>query len=285
MAYKVFTNGSPLPASDLNTYLMNQSVMVFANSTDRSAALTAPTEGMVSYLEDTNQLSVWTGSAWVVQNPMTSTGDLIVGGASGVPTRIGIGTNGQVLRSNGTTATWQTLTLGQENWVEILPSSGIPTGSTSAVLSGFSGYQKYLLVIESVSSTVAGTQFFVRLNSSSTNYLNYGLMFNGTSTYSAGIFQVGGGNSTGIPLSTMSSNAASLISGNVLVTSANNTGATSQKYFQYHGAATLAAGNNHRNEIGSGLWANTNAVTSFQISTGGSGNIDGGSWALYGSVN
>lgn len=64
MAYKVFANGFALNASELNTYLMNQSVMVFANAAARTAALTF-TEGMVTYLEDTNALEVYNGTAWV----------------------------------------------------------------------------------------------------------------------------------------------------------------------------------------------------------------------------
>jgi hypothetical protein len=39
----------------------------------------------------------------VVANPMTTGGDIIYGGASGVPTRLANGTAGQVLQSNGTT--------------------------------------------------------------------------------------------------------------------------------------------------------------------------------------
>jgi hypothetical protein len=66
VAYKVFTNGSVLPASDVNTYLMNQSVMVFSNSTTRAAALTAPVEGMLTWLEDVNRYEYRNGSgAWV----------------------------------------------------------------------------------------------------------------------------------------------------------------------------------------------------------------------------
>ena len=64
MAYKVFANGFALNASELNTYLMNQSVMVFPNAAARTAAFT-PTEGMVTYLEDTNALEVYNGTAWV----------------------------------------------------------------------------------------------------------------------------------------------------------------------------------------------------------------------------
>jgi hypothetical protein len=64
MAYKVFANGFALNASELNTYLMNQSVMVFADAAARTAAFT-PIEGMVTYLEDTNALEVYNGAAWV----------------------------------------------------------------------------------------------------------------------------------------------------------------------------------------------------------------------------
>jgi hypothetical protein len=63
MAYKAFINGVGLPASDLNTYLMKQSVMVFASAAARDAALTAA-EGMVVYLEDTNAVMVYDGVAW-----------------------------------------------------------------------------------------------------------------------------------------------------------------------------------------------------------------------------
>ena len=65
VAYKVFTNGSVLNASEINDNLMNQSVMVFSNSTARSAALTSPVEGMLTWLEDANRYENYNGSAWV----------------------------------------------------------------------------------------------------------------------------------------------------------------------------------------------------------------------------
>lgn len=46
----------------------------------------------------------WQASGFA--NPMTTTGDLILGGTSGTPGRLGIGTNAFVLTSNGTTAVW-----------------------------------------------------------------------------------------------------------------------------------------------------------------------------------
>jgi hypothetical protein len=65
VAYKTFTNGSVLPASDVQTYLMDQSVMVFSSSTTRAAALTAPVEGMLTWLEDVNRYENYNGTAWV----------------------------------------------------------------------------------------------------------------------------------------------------------------------------------------------------------------------------
>lgn len=78
-----FINGQTLPASRVQDYLMNQSVMVFATSTARSAALTAPTEGMVTYLADTNVLEFYTGTAWslVVPVPDTPLSPLLLIGA------------------------------------------------------------------------------------------------------------------------------------------------------------------------------------------------------------
>jgi hypothetical protein len=64
MAYKVFSNGSVLNASDLNDFLMRQSVMVFSSSTARASAITSPIEGMLTYLEDTNRFQYYTGTAW-----------------------------------------------------------------------------------------------------------------------------------------------------------------------------------------------------------------------------
>jgi hypothetical protein len=65
VAYKVFTNGSVLQASEINDNLMRQSVMVFTNAAARSAAITLPLEGMLTWLEDVNRYENYNGSAWV----------------------------------------------------------------------------------------------------------------------------------------------------------------------------------------------------------------------------
>jgi len=64
--YKLFATGDVLTAAQVNTFLMQQTVMVFADSAARTTALSGVlAEGMVSYLQDTNSLEVYDGSAWV----------------------------------------------------------------------------------------------------------------------------------------------------------------------------------------------------------------------------
>jgi len=80
VAYKVFTNGSVLQASEVNDNLMNQAVITFSNSAARSSAITSPVEGMVTYLADTDSYQFWNGSAWT-NLVSASSGNIIINGA------------------------------------------------------------------------------------------------------------------------------------------------------------------------------------------------------------
>jgi hypothetical protein len=64
MPRKVFEAFTRLDASDVNTYLMDQSVQTFADSAARGSAIGTATEGMVTYLNDTNSVELWDGSSW-----------------------------------------------------------------------------------------------------------------------------------------------------------------------------------------------------------------------------
>lgn len=61
---KTFTAGETLTASDVNTYLMEQSVMVFGGTAARSSAIPTPSEGMTSYRTDTQQIESYDGAEW-----------------------------------------------------------------------------------------------------------------------------------------------------------------------------------------------------------------------------
>lgn len=132
--YKLFTTGSVLTAADVNTYLNEQSVMRFANAAARTSALTSVlAEGMVSYLQDTDSVEVYNGTAWVsigssgditgittgatsgltggvtsgtadLKLNTTAKGGLLVGTGSGTVTELAVGTNNYILTADSSTA-------------------------------------------------------------------------------------------------------------------------------------------------------------------------------------
>ena len=72
LGYKVFTAGEVLTAANVNGYLMEQSVMVFAGTAARGSAIGTATEGMVSYLTDSNAIQVYDGSSWKQVYPVAA---------------------------------------------------------------------------------------------------------------------------------------------------------------------------------------------------------------------
>lgn len=65
MPRKTFTAGTLATASDVNTYLMDQSVMTFATATARNTAIPSPTEGMVTYQQSNDHMTIYSGTEWV----------------------------------------------------------------------------------------------------------------------------------------------------------------------------------------------------------------------------
>ena len=164
--YKLFATGDVLTAAQVNTYLNEQTVMVFADSAARTTALSGVlAEGMVSYLQDTNAVEVYNGSSWVnvgnagditevqagtgisvasgtgpipvVTNTMATAidaaGDLIYGTGADTFARLGIGTAGQVLKVNsGATAPeWGTVGGGGKVLQVVSATYSTATSSTS----------------------------------------------------------------------------------------------------------------------------------------------------------
>ena len=147
--YKLFVTGDVLTAAQVNDYLMLQTVMVFANSAARTSALSAVlAEGLVSYLQDTNVVEIYTGAAWVslddpnaIQNSIVDAkGDLISATADNTPARLGVGTNGQVLTADSTAATglaWATPASGSSfagcRLTKLSGNQSIPNSTYTAV--------------------------------------------------------------------------------------------------------------------------------------------------------
>jgi hypothetical protein len=61
---KVFAPGDVFTSTDINGYLMDQMIMVFAGTDERDSAIPSPSAGMVSYSTATGVV-VYNGTAWV----------------------------------------------------------------------------------------------------------------------------------------------------------------------------------------------------------------------------
>lgn len=96
MAFKDFTSGEVLFASDVDTFLMRQTVMVFDDATARGSALGTAivTEGMYTFLKDTDSLEYYDGTSWK--------------GLDALPVQTG--NAGKYLTTNGTAASWANIT-------------------------------------------------------------------------------------------------------------------------------------------------------------------------------
>jgi hypothetical protein len=62
MPRKTFADGDALPASDVNTFLMNQAVQTYANAGARTTALPSPTDGQVTSLATNKNLEIYYGA-------------------------------------------------------------------------------------------------------------------------------------------------------------------------------------------------------------------------------
>jgi hypothetical protein len=81
MPRKDFAAFTRLDASDVNTYLMDQSVQTFSGTATRSSAITTPVEGMMTYLSDLDRYDTYNGSSHVPAFGLTLVKSQTVGSA------------------------------------------------------------------------------------------------------------------------------------------------------------------------------------------------------------
>jgi hypothetical protein len=123
---------------------------------------------------------VKSGSTELIANPMTTSGDLIVGGTSGAPGRLGVGTNGHVLTLVTGSPTWSAPTGGSAK--SPFPTSVYTTTSNEALTART---DEALMILDTTSGDVTalleefpsavGTHYWIQAFSATptgTGYLN-----------------------------------------------------------------------------------------------------------------
>jgi hypothetical protein len=69
--YRTFAAGEVLTAANVQTYLQDQVIPVYANAAAADAALASPAEGQFRWLSDVDAFQVYSGSAWVAAGGST----------------------------------------------------------------------------------------------------------------------------------------------------------------------------------------------------------------------
>lgn len=179
--------------------------MRFATTTARDTALSGVlAEGMLCYIDADNNLYKYTGSAWVnidsgSISPLTTKGDLYT--YSTTDARLAVGTNGQVLTADSTTATglkWGTASSGALTLV----TSGTFTSVTSFSVNNVftSTYKNYTMFVNlSADTTQSTVRFRYRLSgtdNSSNNYYGGQFGYNSAGTFASNFANP----STSVPL-------------------------------------------------------------------------------------
>ena len=227
-----------------------------------------------------------TASAGVISsagltNPMTTQGDIIYGGASGVATRLPAGTSGDVLQTNGSGAapTWVSPSSGGGGALTQIAQQVLGSPAASVTFSSIPGsYTNLLLVIMAASSRSAltdGVECAINADSTQAHYAENYFFNSGSGTQSNNIIG-------SIPGTTAPSNACGVIQ----VTFASYAGTTFLKTFLTMNFAMAASSTfSAAPETGmqSGSWNSNAAITSLVLtSQAGANFLTGSTFTLYG---
>lgn len=212
---------------------------------------------------------------------LTTKGDIYAATAAATPARLGVGANATVLTADSAEATglkWATPSATGDNWTLLNAGGTALTGATTVTVSGISGKDKIMILVQAASSASSNIDINWRLNGdTASNYYRYGIELASPSTYSSGSLTSYGGATDRVRLGTMGTNAGAAVSGYVLLTGCNNSGV---KMFQSAGAGTPGGGVDQVMYHFGGYYNSATVISSISI-VSNSGNLDAGTVFVY----
>ena len=259
--YKLWSTGEVVTATNLQNYIQNQTVMVFASTTARDTALSGVlAEGMYCYITGTGGF-YYNGSAWIAQVTPSSTTTFTNKTLNLTPTA-------------GTSSTAGILNVGTNNFSD--------TGLLATFQSSLAGYNQ--VTVQNTSNNAAASAEFVAYNDSGTATTNFTALGINSSGYTgtgalnaagAGFLATG---STDMAIGTFGSNSLHIVTNSgatdaMTVNPYNTTTHKSPKELTTI-SATAATGTVNFDVITQGvLYYTTNASANFTLNFRGSSSV------------
>jgi hypothetical protein len=207
-------------------------------------------------------------------------GDLLLGGASNIFEPLAIGAADTVLTSDGTTASWAAPAGGGSNWTSL--GSASLTAAATITISGISGVDKVMLLINSASSVNSLAEIQVRLNGDTgNNYYYFGANLLAPATYAPTVVGVVNQYPTSfIQLGALAGSATSSASGYFFLNGANSSGVK-----QFNGLVGIDRGGNdgQSSKPVGGYYNSASTISSISL-VSSSGNFDAGTIYVYTSI-
>lgn len=213
-------------------------------------------------------------------------GDLVVGSATNDSGILSVGSANQVLTVDSSTATglkWATAATPVTTKSYSLLSTTNLSGSASVSITGISGVDDVLVLLQGVGTASNGEIIQIHLNGdTASNYRSYGHSLYPPASYTAGFWNAWNAtNETRVSIAGRSSNSGSYVYGALKISGCNTSGI---KVYAADGGGNASGGNSQYNISQQGIWNNSSTLSSITVTNDYARNFNAGTVYVYTAV-